>query len=67
MVSSQLSAAKPPDRLPPRDSVPPLANRAPARRRSIPFRMLADAFGTQDEELDPEPDYADFVSWSRFR
>ena len=67
MVSSQLSAAKPPNRLTPRDSGPPLADPAPARRRSIPFRMLADAFGTRDEELDPEPDCADLVSWKPYR
>jgi hypothetical protein len=28
--------------------------------------MLADAFGTEDEELAPEPDRADFVAWDRF-
>ncbi len=34
-----------------------------ARRRCIPFRVLADAFATVDEELAPEPDRADFPAW----
>ncbi len=38
-----------------------------ARRRVIPFRVLADAFATEDEELAPEPDWADYLprGWDR--
>ncbi len=38
-----------------------------ARRRAIPFRVLADAFATEDEELAPEPDWADYLprGWDR--
>ncbi len=37
------------------------AKHSPGRcRRTIPFRVFADAFATQDEEWAPEPDWADF-------
>lgn len=49
--------------LPPPCPGRPFSNPSATRRRSIPFRMLADAFATVDEELAPEPDWADFPAW----
>ncbi len=68
MANCQLSPAKPARR----NAVPSRRGPAPEdpaarRRRSIPFRMLADAFATVDEELEAEPDWADFARWSPSR
>ncbi len=41
--------------------------RFPERRRRIPFRMLADAFAAEDEELAPEPEWNDFAAWNPSR
>jgi len=35
--------------------------REPTRCRSIPLRVLLDAFATEDEDLAPEPEWFDFV------
>ncbi len=66
MVSSPIPSTEPRNHDAPPQSAGPVGIPAAARRRSIPFRMLADAFGTEDEELEPEPDYADFVCWTPF-
>ncbi len=31
------------------------------RNRGVPFQVLADAFATEDEELEPEPEWFDFL------
>ena len=66
MVSSPTASTKPRNRDASPQSAGPVAMPPAARRRSIPFWMLADAFGTDDEEFAPEPDYADFVCWTPF-
>lgn len=66
MVSSPILSTNPRSHSAPPNCGPPPGQPTTVRRRSIPFRMLADAFGTEDEELDPEPDRADFVAWDRF-
>lgn len=67
MVTSPTPPANPSHHVEPLRCAAPVAIPDAARRRCIPFRMLADAFGTEDEELEPEPDYNDFVCWTSFR
>ncbi|MDZ7617558.1 MAG: hypothetical protein U1E05_11165 [Patescibacteria group bacterium] len=41
-------------------AVPRRDQAGPVRCKGIPFRVFVDAFATVDEELAPEPDWADF-------
>ncbi len=68
MVRASCSTRPIPDRAAPRSDGTPFAPaRLGERRRTIPFRMLADAFAAEDEELDPEPDRNDFAAWDPCR